>query len=304
MERSAQQIYQEVLDRLTASILSFNPEMIERHMALPHNIVTLSARHVLHTKEELHEVFASYGLSLRSLGLSSYRRIAHECEFLSEGVIQGHHTNHFEKDGQDIIQSYSSMSRMELQGEDWKITEVQSAIENSSWPMLVPQVGLEDLSDSFGAEQRMAVLQRLLDDISDALIHDNEELWVANISLPLRMISRDGPEDFLTQEESRAGFKGYVQELRTNGITDVVRTAIGTQMVGSDLMIATYRTYLLRRAEQVVPSWQSSATLKRENGKWRVSTILRSIGHLSWASASANDIEKTNTSIPNSERTP
>lgn len=289
MPRTAQRIYQDVLNQINDAILSDDFDLLLQHVALPHILVTSTARLVLDTEQELREMFTALVHSIQSLGLTSYRRTAHECNFVGDTVIHGHHTSHFIRDGSMVFPSYPSMCKLELRGGHWMVVEAQNAIENNTWPILVPQVSEAIGTESMDAGQRKLIAQKLLDQVSDAFVNDDAVSWLDCFSLPFTIIGRDGPLRFETEEEAHDGFLDHVQQLKSNGITDVVRTMNHSQMVGPDQMICSFRTYLLRRAEQAVPSWQASAVLRQNNERWRVSTLLRAVGQHNWSDASAND---------------
>jgi len=300
MGEAARKIYQQVLDELTEGVVSCNYDLIRPRLALPHLMVTSTARLVAETEEEMREVFMTFAMSLRQLGITEYTRIAHECEFVSENVISGHHTSHFAKDGAEIFAPYPSMCLLEKRGGVWMLTEAQNAIDNSHWPILLPDVPEPPLAGCEGPTVRLRNLQALMDRISDAFVQGDFDLWRSCVDLPLTMISRSGPQRFETEQDLRKDFEIYLAEIEQHGITDIYSTAVNTQRVGPDQTVGIYRTHILRDNEQVVPSWQAGAVLRKREGRWRIHAILRNIGHNNWSAASADDIE-TITTNPHEE---
>ena len=64
----------------------------------------------------------------------------------------------------------------------------------------------------------------------------------------------------------------------------MVRHAKSAKSVGNDQMVGVYSTYILRNAEFVVPPYESSMTLQRDElGNWRISSVMNALGHLNWS---------------------
>jgi len=291
VQRSAQEIYQEVLDALTQAVVDIDIDVAVRRLQIPHLMVTSTARMDIQTEAELSQVLTTFGISLRELGVTEYVRTAHDCEFLSEGVIQGYHTSYFRRDGQDVVPPYPSMCRMERIDGDWLLTEAQNAINNSRWPILMPDVPQPGMQGAPSATERMAILMGLMQRVSDAFVQGRVEDWLDCLTLPFTLISRDGPERFKTEDAVRADFDAYQRDIRLNGITDIIRTPLSTQMVGADKIIGIYQTHILRGAEQVIPSWRAGIILQHTDGDWRARAVLRALGHHNWSAVSAGDIQ-------------
>lgn len=299
MSDAARKIYQEVLDALTVGIVSCNYDMIRPRLVIPHLMVTSTARLIVQTEAEMQEVFTTFAMGLRQLGITDYTRVAHECEFMSDDVITGHHTSYFRKDGVDVVTPYPSMCRIERRGGVWMLTEAQNAIDNSHWPILLPDVPSDPVPGKDGPAVRLRALQELMERISNAFIQNDVQQWLDCVELPFTLISRTGPERFETEADIRADFDAYQRDITENGITDIFRTALSTQAVGPDQMIGIYRTHILRGAEQAVPAWQAAITLRKRQGVWRATSVLRAIGHQNWSAASADDIQNISTTPRN-----
>ncbi|MEO0939146.1 MAG: hypothetical protein AAFY38_13420 [Pseudomonadota bacterium] len=291
MSEAAQKIYQQVLDDLTEGVVSCNYDMIRPRLAIPHLMVTSTARLVAKTEAEMQEAFMTFAMGLRQLGITDYTRIAHECDFLGEDEIIGHHTSFFRKEGRDVVTPYPSMCRMERRAGAWVLTEAQNAIDNSHWPILLPDVPSDPVAGAEGPAVRLRALQEVMDRISSAFIENDLQRWLDCVELPFTLISRTGPERFETEADIRADFEAYQRDILENGITDIFRTALSTQAVGPDQMIGIYRTRILRGTEQAVPAWQAAVTLRKRQGTWRATSVLRAIGHQNWSAATAGDIQ-------------
>ncbi|MEM8578068.1 MAG: hypothetical protein AAGF60_09480 [Pseudomonadota bacterium] len=291
MSRSAQDIYQEVLDDLTEAVTLVDYDKARPRLAIPHLMVTSTARMDVHTHERMEELLTTFGLSLRELGVTDYTRIAHDCEFLSEDVIQGYHTSHFRSGGRDIVPPYPSMCRIERRDGLWVLTSAQNAIENNKWPILLPQVRGPVPADALSATEQMIVLRDLMERVSNAFTQNDLAAWRDCVALPFTLITRHGPETFTTDAAIQADFEMYQRDIDVNGITDIIRSPISTQMVGRDRMIGVYTTHILRGNEQVVPSWRAGIILQNMDGAWRARSVLRAIGHHNWSAVSAGDIQ-------------
>lgn len=291
MPQTAQEIYQQVLDELTDGVMAHDYDQVRYRLALPHLMVTSTARMEMTTEAELRELVTTFSHSLRELNVTDYRRVAHECEFVTDTVISGHHTSHLLRDGVEILPSYPSMWLLEHRDGRWMVIEAQNAIENDQWPILMPEVACPSARDEPDPRTRLTIVQTLMDRISHAFMQGDVEEWLACIELPFALISSHGPDRFETADAVRADFEVYQHEIRLNGVTDIIRTVLGSHMAGGDRMVGIYRTHILRGTEQLVPAWNAAVTMRLTDNTWRATSVLRAIGHHNWSAASAADIQ-------------
>ncbi|MEL7099554.1 MAG: hypothetical protein AAGM84_12055 [Pseudomonadota bacterium] len=296
MGQSAQEIYQRTLDVVGQALMSNGFDKVQGRFAYPHVMVTSRTRLSMETEDDVREIFTTFGLGLRQAGATEYKRVALECEFLSEDSIAGHHVTYVRKDGEDLVAPYPSIGRLVKRDGIWMVAETQSAIENSHWPLFIPEVPRAPLPGEDGPAVRLRILQDLMDTISDAFLRGDVKTWLGTIELPFTVVTNIGPQVFATEEDVRADFDQYIHELERNRITDIFRTALGTHSLGPNQMVGIYRTHILRGTEQALPSWQGGVVLHKRDGIWRARSILRGIGHHNWSAVSAGDIQtlKTN----------
>lgn len=122
----------------------------------------------------------------------------------------------------------------------------------------------------------------LLDDISDCFIRANFELWRSRVSLPLSIITKQGPETLSDEAELRDNFLEYLKAAEIIGLDLVLRSPISLEDCQDGSFIATYRTDLLKDGQRQIDPYTSSALIVFEDGTWRIRSILNARGHHDW----------------------
>ena len=130
----------------------------------------------------------------------------------------------------------------------------------------------------------------IMDRVDAIFMSGDFDGWKQSVALPLTFESRKGTQFFTSEDDLRADFELYQKEFAIHRVTDLARIVKSAELVGSDMMVGTYRAHVLHNGTNVVPPWDSGITLKRQDGLWRVTKIMRALGHLDWTtSAQDND---------------
>ncbi len=125
--------------------------------------------------------------------------------------------------------------------------------------------------------------QHFLDGVVDAFRMRDFEAFRERISLPLTVFSYEGTAVVTEAEDLRHYFHLFVESLDRAGVTDHVRVATSFYQIGPNLAACTYDTYLFRDGTRVIEPYASSSTLRFEEGRWRVVSIMSALPHArSW----------------------
>lgn len=127
-----------------------------------------------------------------------------------------------------------------------------------------------------------ADLIAFLDDISACFLIPDFGLWQSRVSLPLSLVTKDGPVMLTTTAELRENFNAYLKACDIMGLDTILRHPISIEDCRDGTFIATYRTDLMRGTTHEAPPYTSSALIRHTGGTWRMSSILNARGHHDW----------------------
>lgn len=281
---------------MTAAILNEDAAAFGKYIVYPYEIRTMDGAILCQDEVDLSRTFSCFGAQLKQDHVTNMIRTCDAARFVTRDHILGHHTSRVMSKDQEVVPPY--VTRLGLyQSADghWRANTSETVISAQDWA-LVPN-WVKATSGRFfekpvtQAKQRLKLFQTILDRISAAYLSDDVEALINATALPFQLITRQGVETFRTEAEMRRDFDRYQQEFRAHGVTDLVREAKTAEIVDGDQMVGTFTTHILNRARHVVPPWDASMTLRRENGIWRATSIMRAIGHLNWSAQSRAEIE-------------
>lgn len=119
--------------------------------------------------------------------------------------------------------------------------------------------------------------------ITRSLITGDFDLYASVMGLPLRIEPRGGTVYELNSEaELREDFEIYCASIRAVGVTDIFRELNSIARLGEDRVRAYYRTHIFEHANRVVPEFESSMELIRDDKGWHVLVVHSSLGHINW----------------------
>ena len=121
--------------------------------------------------------------------------------------------------------------------------------------------------------------QDFLDEVVDAFRRRDAEAFCDRMGVPLTVFSYEGTAVVTDREDLRHYFRLYLENLDRAGITDMSRVATSFYQIGPNLAACTYDTHLLREGKRAIEPYASSTTLRNEDGRWRVVSIMSAIPH-------------------------
>ena len=123
----------------------------------------------------------------------------------------------------------------------------------------------------------MLDFQAFLDAIVDSVRSRDFERFLGHFTLPQTVITGEGTAVLTQPAQVRAGFDAYVLLLERLGVTDYVRTASSLHMISPVLATGVYQTHLLRNGLRMIDPFPSTATLRCDDGAWRVTSVMSAI---------------------------
>ncbi len=290
---SARDIYQDLLAQLTKAVLDRDAAGFAALTRVPLVMKTMDGCTTHRSTRSIMQRVSAYSDMMAEQGIDGYLRSCDTAKFVSQQQISGYHTTRLCRGGEDVAAPYLTRMALFRENDGWKVGISDSSLHTADWPLLG-----HDEFETPGAEKsepkhRLEIFQTILDRISAAFIGNDVEGWLNAVSLPFHLVSRAGVETFETRQQVVDDFEAYQREFKENGVTEMIRQAKTAELIDGDQMTGTYRMHMMRGPSHVVPPWDASMTLRNENGLWRVTTVMRAIGHVNWSALSPADMENT-----------
>ena len=105
--------------------------------------------------------------------------------------------------------------------------------------------------------------------------------YASVMSLPLRITSRGDPAYVLqTEDELRADFHLYHDNLKGRGVTDIFRQIVDISVVDQTHLWVRCRTHIMVQAQRIVDPFETRFLLAERPDGWLISEIESARGHI------------------------
>jgi hypothetical protein len=290
---SAREIYQDLLAQLTQAVTDRDAAGFAALTRLPFVMKTMDGSTTHRSTRSIIDRVTAYSDLLAEQGIDGYLRSCDTAKFVSQQQISGYHTTRLCRNNVDVAAPYLTNMLLFREGTKWKVGISDSSLHTVDWPLLRQEEFEAPAQEKRDSEHRLKNFQTMLDRISAVFIGNDIEGWLNCVSLPFHLVTRQRVETFETRAQVVADFNAYQQDFKTHGVTAIIRQAKTAEIIDGDQMTGTYRMHMMRGTNHVVPPWDASMTLRNENGLWRVTTVMRAMGHLNWSALSPADMENT-----------
>ena len=136
--RDAMAIYQDLLDRMGAALVSGDAAAFLRHVALPGTIGTETETIVIDRPDMARRHFAGFHAALRAHNVDAYTRIARSAVFAGADRIRGRHDTVITSGGKLVAPRFENEMEIVLSGSTWGLTHVHHHTRYVSWPDVLP----------------------------------------------------------------------------------------------------------------------------------------------------------------------
>ena len=126
------------------------------------------------------------------------------------------------------------------------------------------------------------IFQTWLDAASAAFITDRFDDYRQLVTLPLEMTSDHSTVVMSTDDMLRQVFDQYLDLMRSQHATDLIRTARDARFDAEDTVVGTYRTDILRQGQRIMDPFLSSLMLRRSAGVWRATHLTSGLPQAHW----------------------
>lgn len=126
------------------------------------------------------------------------------------------------------------------------------------------------------------VLQTYLDEMSDFVMRERFEEYLARVHLPLHILTSDANLTVPTVQDLQDGFDDFIEMIQSRGVTDMLRIVMDAAYEGPDRIVGIYETNLLNGSDHVVPAFYSKMWLIRKDGVWQATKIHNTTRDARW----------------------
>ena len=138
----AVRIYQDNLDAVSKALMDGDLQEMMKFIAIPNMMSTRDTELVMSSPEELDMVMQDFRAQLLARGVTSYRRICLEADFVTgrDDMIAGHHRTETRSDTGVAVEPYlNHMVLMRIDGR-WMGIWLQAIMDNTELQILSPDI--------------------------------------------------------------------------------------------------------------------------------------------------------------------
>ncbi len=288
-DEAACAIYQEVLDRLSEAALRYDPEALCAGVKFPLRISTMKENFIIETREDWLKSRKIFHQNLVSMGVNNYIRLAHKAEFLSENYIQGYHVTHIMRNSEKVVPDYENRTTLARVDGHWRITAMDSAVQNDRWPVMSPRVladakpDWQDVSPEADARRKstspMSIYQTYLDRLTLTNMENDFEGWCALCAFPHTVHINHVDQQIDGPDGIRPFFDMLTEQIRDLGITVFRRRATRAEFI-SPTQICGYHTTTIGTEDEVkLGPFDCRYILSRVSTRWRMSSVTNTVAN-------------------------
>ncbi|MGB7244451.1 MAG: hypothetical protein WBC93_20485 [Sulfitobacter sp.] len=280
-------LYQAVLDKLSQAYLDQDFETIRAHVVLPFTRRTLCSETLLETDEDLIRGASAFSRALQGLGVNQFIRLVTDAEFLSPDYIEGHHVTHTLRNAVRVFPSYSDRFVLKRDNGCWKITEHDSALNNSKWPFDVlsfrgQDTTLRGIERQFDDVRRTAaepfvLYQNFLDALTITHLQNDINAYCALCSFPYSAHCGTKDTDVISINEVQPFFGMVSEMIGKYAIDDVKRSASRAEFISGNRICGYHTTTYKSGGKDVVDPIGSRMILERVGTKWLLKSVTNAL---------------------------
>lgn len=124
--------------------------------------------------------------------------------------------------------------------------------------------------------------QQWLDHVGGAFFVDRFDIYRAAIHLPLEITSTEDVKIIHDEAALRALFDSWVQMLKLQRATDMVRVARQVEWMSPTMICGDYYTEILSNGQRIMDRFSSSMILQRHDNTWQATHVATGITRDAW----------------------
>ncbi|QJF52185.1 hypothetical protein G3256_13890 [Roseobacter ponti] len=269
---------------MTGAILARDSDAWMAGIALPHQMCTSEGKLILEVPRDMLIAFTDFISALARIGVTHVESSCHRARVTEPGRITGHHSTRMVRGDGHVLPEYTITWTL-TQDDDgiWRVVKSDSALSTDQWADL-PHNDLSQFQrEDTDSELRLRkVVQTFFSEADNTLLNGHFQDWRRFYKLPLVVEFNNHRMIIKTTRDLRRDFELYRGRFRAEQVTDITRVIRTAELVGDTLLMATYRAHVLSDAGYIMPAWNGAVTMRHENGRWRIVSILNALPCEDW----------------------
>jgi len=262
--QTARDVSEYFLDLTARAILRRDADTVLRCFALPQKFRTAGSTATVSTPEEIVAVMDRMRDHLESIGATRLERNCVAADFRGPDRVEATHVSRLLRGDEDLVPPYPVFTVLERRDGVWRIVSSDYAVDDDS------AQGQILLYEEPADPAAMAIYQKHLDDLSDALIRLDFAAFQSRISLPHGITTETEHFVIETEEQMSDIFHGFAARYGERGLTAFVRIAKTARFVGPDEIIGTHESHQMAQATRITRPYPNRVRLVRgADGIWR-----------------------------------
>lgn len=132
-DATAQRIYQDLLDKISASYFDADFAYFRQAIHTPHTFATDGKNHVVKDEKELRQSFDKFCRYLKGAGITNFIRTCQSAAFVATDKIVGEHVSHMIRKDTWTREPYEVRSVLHRIDGAWMVVSSENALPDSSW---------------------------------------------------------------------------------------------------------------------------------------------------------------------------
>ncbi len=283
----AVRIYQELLDTLSDAMMASDLATVRARIKLPFVRRTLASEVIIETAADMDRGTLAGAQSLLARGVNQFIRLASDAEFLSPHYIEGYHVTHLLRNAMRVAPSYSNRVVMQNDHGVWKLTELDSELENTEWPykmLSVPErmhntirlpIDPDDMRRT-NAEP-LALYQQFLDALTKKNVEDDFDGYCGLCSFPYTTHHDNSDIVMESRKDVRPAFDTITELLGKYEADKFERRGERAEFISGNLICGYHTSRFFRRGLVVMGPIHSRMILERTGPHWRLKSVTNSV---------------------------
>ena len=285
---TAREIAERLLTTTGHSMASGDFETFADCLLLPQKVASFRGERELVTRQDVRDIYDGVRNHFIANGIGRVERFVEDACFVTSEVITSTHiTTLYKRDGTHL-EPYPAVSVLKYHDGHWLISDSQYAVvESHKHSALFTAEPNPLIHPTYGA-----IFDEVLQGITRAFMDRDFDLLKTLVRLPFFVEGRVGPQLLRSEDDLWEDFELYLSEFQSYQVTDIRRKMQSAQLLNARCIIGTYSTNILSGPKIVLPSYDSSMTLEKDDrGVWRAVSVHNAMGHLKAAEKATENMD-------------
>ena len=284
---AAREIYQGLLDQLSDGLMANDNASMVDGMSFPFRKTTLNEEFIIESAKDWLISVEKFREALHSQGVNHFIRLVTDASFLSENYITGRHMTYIMRNAVSAVEPYENRSTLVRKDGVWRVTEMNSTLNNAHWPISLPQVAQGDLSDWIedGAEadarrwstSPKVIYQTFMNGLSRSNLENDFEAWCDHCAFPHSIHMATVDEVAEEPAHIRPFFDMLSTQIAKLEIDEIDRRTDNAEFISATKICGYHITNLRSKGVSKLGPVSSRYILERFGTQWKATSITNSV---------------------------